>query len=251
MECDKASNLGFSPGRILDRKIEAKGLAQSFSANISRKGTPKKSDSGRRVKDLVDRLEKARGSTPSDVDRKGSNRPNNASRPDEVDSKLGESSNDVADEVGEVTIGVVEYSADSSSCSHDVVTLHTSDELGEVRRLIASGNPEHQHQGFPVIDESGCVKGVLTRRQLLDPSEPDMRRIRDLALREPVVVHEHHSLRQAADHMVSENIGRVIVVGVDAPHSLIGILTRGDLLAAHGQRLKEAHLAGRHIRIGG
>lgn len=151
-----------------------------------------------------------------------------------------------------------EYAADyleqvlvRDACSHDVVTLHTSDELGEVRRLIASGNPEHQHQGFPVIDESGCVKGVLTRRQLLDPSEPDMRRIRDLALREPVVVHEHHSLRQAADHMVSENIGRVIVVGVDAPHSLIGILTRGDLLAAHGQRLKEAHLAGRHIRIGG
>lgn len=121
MECDKASNLGFSPGRILDRKIESKGLAQSFSANISRKGTPKKSDSGRRVKDLVDRLEKARGSTPSDVDRKESNRPNNASRPDEVDSKLGESSNDVADEVGEVTIGVVEYSADSSGAPHPFV----------------------------------------------------------------------------------------------------------------------------------
>jgi predicted transcriptional regulator len=37
--------------------------------------------------------------------------------------------------------------------------------------------------------------------------------------------------------MVAENIGRLIVVGVDAPHALVGILTRGDLLAAHGQRL--------------
>lgn len=149
-----------------------------------------------------------------------------------------------------------EYSADyleqvlvRDACSRDVVSLHTSDELGDVRRAIASGRPEHQHQGFPVVDEAGRVRGVLTRRQLLDPSHPDDRPVGDLPLRDPVVVHEHHSLREAADHMVAENIGRLIVVGADAPHALVGILTRGDLLAAHGQRLKEANQAGRHIHI--
>jgi predicted transcriptional regulator len=70
-----------------------------------------------------------------------------------------------------------------------------------------------------------------------------------MLLRPPVVVHENHSLREAADHMVKESIGRVIVVGVDPPHPLIGILTRGDLLSAHGQRLKESHEAGRHLRF--
>jgi len=49
--------------------------------------------------------------------------------------------------------------------------------------------------------------------------------------------------------MVDENIGRVIVVGVDAPHPLVGILTRGDLLSAHRRRLKETHQAGRHLRV--
>ena len=39
----------------------------------------------------------------------------------------------------------------------------------------------------------------------------------ELGLRAPVVVHEHHSLREAADHMVAENIGRLIVVGAQAP----------------------------------
>ena len=68
-------------------------------------------------------------------------------------------------------------------------------------------------------------------------------------MRAPIVVHEQHSLREAADHMVSQNVGRLIVVGHDAPHPLVGILTRGDILAAHARRLKGTHDAERHIRI--
>jgi H+/Cl- antiporter ClcA/predicted transcriptional regulator len=149
-----------------------------------------------------------------------------------------------------------EYAADyleqvlvRDAASRDVVSLRTSDELGEVRSLLNSGRPEYQHQGFPVVDDAGRVRGVITRRSLLDASQPNMRHIGDLGLRPPVVVHEHHSLREAADHMVAESIGRVIVVGVDAPHPLVGILTRGDILSAHRRRLKGAHEGGRHIRI--
>ena len=149
-----------------------------------------------------------------------------------------------------------EYAADyleqvlvRDACTREVVSLRTSDELGEVRRLLASGKAEYQHQGFPVVDDSGRVRGVLTRRALLDPAHPNLRRIGDMLVRAPVVVHEHHSLREAADHMVAENIGRVVVVGTEPSQPLFGILTRGDLLAAHGKRLKEAHQAGRHIRI--
>ncbi len=150
-----------------------------------------------------------------------------------------------------------EYAADyleqvavGEACSRDVVSLRTSDALGDVRALINSGRAEYRHQGFPVVDDSGRVRGVVTRRVLLDPAHPGLRRIGELGLRPPVVVHEHHSLREAADHMVAEDIGRLIVVGADAPHPLLGILTRGDLLAAHGRRLKEAHQAARHLRFG-
>ncbi|MDG6348921.1 chloride channel protein [Luteimonas sp. 8-5] len=149
-----------------------------------------------------------------------------------------------------------EYAADyleqvlvRDAATRDVVSLRTSDELGEVRRLLASGRTEYQHQGFPVVDDAGVVRGVVTRRGLLDPAEPNIRRIGDMRLRPPVVVHEHHSLREAADHMVAEDIGRLVVVGVDAPHPLVGILTRGDILSAHRKRLKGAREGGRHIRI--
>ena len=149
-----------------------------------------------------------------------------------------------------------EYAADyleqvlvRDACTRDVVSLRTRDELGEVRHWIYSGRDDGQHQGYPVIDDTGRVRGVVTRRTLLDPSEPNNRRIGDLAMRPPVVVHEHHSLREAADHMVAEDIGRLVVVGVEAPHPLVGILTRGDILSAHGRRLQEAHEAKRHIRL--
>ena len=148
-----------------------------------------------------------------------------------------------------------EYAADyleqvlvRDACTREVVSLRTRDSLGDVRHWIQSGRAEAQHQGYPVIDDSGRVRGVVTRRVLLDPAEPGNRRVGDLPLRAPVVAHEHHSLREAADHMVAEDIGRLVVVGVDAPHPLVGILTRGDILSAHARRLKEAHEGGRHIR---
>jgi len=148
-----------------------------------------------------------------------------------------------------------EYAADyleqvlvRDAATREVVSLRTSDALGDVREKLNSGRREYQHQGFPVIDDNGTVRGVITRRSLLDPSEPNMRRIGEMKMRPPIVVHEHHSLREAADHMVAENIGRVIVVGVDAPHPVVGILTRTDLLGAHGRRLRGTHEASRHIR---
>ncbi len=149
-----------------------------------------------------------------------------------------------------------EYAADyldqvvvRDACTHEVVTLRTTQTLAEVRRWFNEGLPDMQHQGYPVIDEAGHVRGVLTRRTLLDPQWHYTLSLGELVLREPIVVKENHSLREAADHMVAHNVGRLIVVGDEAPHLLVGILTRGDILTAHGQRLQEARHSGRHLHF--
>lgn len=90
---------------------------------------------------------------------------------------------------------------------------------------------------------------MLIRGDLIDACLPDIHLIGDMIKRLPIVVSEDHSLREAADHMVNENVGRVIVIDAKAPHRMVGILTRGDLLAAHAQRLREANDSGRHIRV--
>jgi H+/Cl- antiporter ClcA len=149
-----------------------------------------------------------------------------------------------------------EYAADfleqigfGTACTRTVVSLRSDDRLGDIRHWLNSGKAEAQHQGYPVLDAAGEVCGVLTRRDLLDVRLPDMHHIGAMIKRAPIVVREDHSLREAADHMVAENVGRLIVVASDTPQRMVGILTRGDLLAAHAQRLKEAHQTGRHLRM--
>ena len=148
-----------------------------------------------------------------------------------------------------------EYAADyldqvlvRDACSREVVSLRTDQTVYEVRARLQAGDRDAQHQGFPVLDAQGHVRGVVTRRVLLDPHLSDATAIGDL-LRQtrPIVVREDHSLREAADHMVEAGIGRLVVVAADDPRRMVGFLTRGDLLAAHRQRLREARHAERHF----
>jgi predicted transcriptional regulator len=103
--------------------------------------------------------------------------------------------------------------------------------------------PGSTHQGFPVIAAGGSLIGVVTRRDIFDPARGDERILRELVAHPPIVIHEDDSLRDAADLMVLEKIGRLPVVTRAAPHRLVGIITRSDLLEAHAPRLEDAHEA--------
>jgi CBS domain-containing protein len=149
-----------------------------------------------------------------------------------------------------------EYTADfleqvpvSEVASSPVITLCAEDSLEIVRTWLDSGAPEAHHQGFPVIDEQDQVLGVVTRRDLLDRALPDEMLVSDAIKRRPIVIHEDHSVRQAADHMARENVGRLLVLSNTTPPRMVGIITRGDLLAAHARRLRESHDATRGIRV--
>jgi chloride channel protein, CIC family len=149
-----------------------------------------------------------------------------------------------------------EYSADfldqvpvRDACSREVVSLQVGQLLGEVRRWLTVGGKQAHHQGFPVLDENGQLRGVLTRRDLLDPARTDDMALGTLLRRGPLVVGADHSLREAADHMVEAGVGRLVVVDERTPSKMIGIITRGDLLAAHAHRLRSAREPTRHFRF--
>jgi len=138
-----------------------------------------------------------------------------------------------------------EYAADflghvlvKDQASSPVVTLRSDEELAKVRARLADGTIAWKHQGFPVLDERDRLVGVVTRRDLLDPASPPEGLVRGLIRRPLAVVFEDSSLREAADHMVREGVGRLPVVKRDAPRTVIGIITRSDLLAAHARRLE-------------
>ena len=84
------------------------------------------------------------------------------------------------------------------------------------------------------------VVGVITRRNFLDPTKPDSTPAGELVTRVPAIIFPDNSLRQAADHMVRADIGRLVVVSREQPRKVIGFLTRSDLLRAHETRLAHA-----------
>lgn len=131
-----------------------------------------------------------------------------------------------------------EYAADfldtisvGGACTHDPVTFRADQTIGEVRESIAA------HQGFPVVDANGDLIGVVTRRDFLERSDDML--VRDLVSRPPAVVYLDSSLRDAADHMVRENVGRLPVVERARPKKVVGFITRSDLISAHARRLEE------------
>jgi CBS domain-containing protein len=124
--------------------------------------------------------------------------------------------------------------------TRDVVTLRATDTIAEAREWIATGGASATHQGFPVIDQRRIVLGVLTRRDLLDPARDASQTVMDAVRRDPIVVFDDNTLRDAADLMVMESVGRLPVVERARPHRLVGIVSRSDLLSAHAPRLDAA-----------
>jgi predicted transcriptional regulator len=128
-----------------------------------------------------------------------------------------------------------------------VVSLQAAQTIAEVRAWLESHGSSTKHQGFPVVDQHGQLLGVVTRRQIHENALSGNATVQSLIKRAPLVVREDHTLREAADHMVEYEVGRLIVVSKSAPHRMVGIVTRGDLLAAHARRLREARNASRHL----
>ncbi|HVY39227.1 MAG TPA: chloride channel protein [Polyangia bacterium] len=120
------------------------------------------------------------------------------------------------------------------SATRQPVTLDADTTADGARAWLASGAAGSDHQGYPVVERDGRVIGVLTRRDLLAPTATG--ELRRLVRRPPVVVFTDSSLRQALDQMLSAGVGRLVVVERAAPTRAVGILTRSDLLGAHGPR---------------
>lgn len=140
----------------------------------------------------------------------------------------------------------MEYTADyldqvevGRIATKSVVTLAADRTLAEVRRWLDSDPAGSRHQGYPVVDERGILLGVVTRRDISGATENGTTELRNLIRRPPVYVYDTSTARDAADHMVRHDIGRLPVVERKNPRHIVGIVTRSDILSVYQRRLRD------------
>lgn len=139
-----------------------------------------------------------------------------------------------------------EYGADyldqvwvSSVATRTVTVLAALQTVAEAKRWIELGTPDSRHHAFPVVAASRELVGVVTRHQILEADAAVSECVKHLLTRPLAVAFEDSSLREAADLMVKEGVGRLPVVTRAQPALVVGILTRSDLLSAHADRLND------------
>ena len=149
-----------------------------------------------------------------------------------------------------------EYAADplaqiriESVFSTGVVTLNAQQTLAEVQQWLQDDAATTHHQGFPVVDSQGLLHGVVTRRDIWQLDASGSMTVADIVRRVPVVMSPDKTLREAADHMVRNAVGRVVITASDEPGKVLGILTRSDIIRAHTGAIASRETRSRHIRF--
>jgi H+/Cl- antiporter ClcA len=142
--------------------------------------------------------------------------------------------------LGEYSVDFLDTLLVRDSYATPSVSLPFDRTVGDVREWISRRAAGSSHQGFPVLDATGQIVGVVTRRDIMDDSHAASQTIGALVKRPPAVIYADSSLREAADHMVREGVGRLPVVERAAPRVVVGMISRSDLLAAHQRRLAES-----------
>jgi H+/Cl- antiporter ClcA/CBS domain-containing protein len=138
----------------------------------------------------------------------------------------------------EYSVDPLELTAVSEVMASPVVTVPAGLPVGELLGdFFLSGS--RKHQGYPVVDASGQLLGVVTRSDVLEAAANAATTAGELVCRSAVTVFAEESCRSAAEHMARSGVGRLVVVAADDRRRLVGIVTRSDLLKPRRRSVEE------------
>ncbi|HEV2972631.1 MAG TPA: chloride channel protein [Pirellulales bacterium] len=160
-----------------------------------------------------------------------------------------------------------EYSVDplerllvSQVMSADIVSVPAALPIKELVLQYFSGHGPKKHQGYPVVDESDRLLGVVTKTDLLDEWTSNMMAggdgsdghlshiiAFDLVNRSPITISPEETCRTAAERMAQAGVGRLLVVRPQQPSRVIGVVTRSDLLKSRARHTEEEFVRERFL----
>ncbi len=98
---------------------------------------------------------------------------------------------------------------------------------------------EHRHEGYPVIFE-GKLLGMVTIKDVpIDEEEKKNTQVGDITSSFLIVAEPDETIHEVLAKMNKHNIGRVPVVQKDNPKSLIGIISKHDIIKAYDIAIKK------------
>ena len=103
------------------------------------------------------------------------------------------------------------------------VTIRPETTLGEVRAIVAA----RKISGFPVVDASGKLVGILTNRDMRFDTDPNHTAAELMTTGDLVTVREGASKEEARELLRTRKIERVIVV--DEDYRATGLITMKDI----------------------
>ncbi len=103
------------------------------------------------------------------------------------------------------------------------VTIRPETTLGEVRQIVAA----RKISGFPVVDASGKLLGILTNRDMRFDTDPNRKAADLMTAADLVTVREGAGKEEARELLRTRKIERVIVV--DEDYRATGLITMKDI----------------------
>jgi CIC family chloride channel protein len=93
---------------------------------------------------------------------------------------------------------------------------------------------KHHHIGFPIVGESKQIVGIVTLQDAMKVAKEKRSSIPvgEIGTKRLVVVFPDDSVAEAFEKMGKHNVGRLLVVDERDERSLLGILTRSDVMYA-------------------
>ncbi|HJT23207.1 MAG TPA: chloride channel protein [bacterium] len=146
-----------------------------------------------------------------------------------------------------------EYTVDLLERNHvgDVMTRKplVFQETWPLSRALKIMGQSHKHQGYPVVDATGRLVGMVSRWEIMKNRAARDLKIRNLMNPNPIVAYPSDPCRAAAARMARHHIGRLPVVSSSQPWKLLGILTRSDLLKLNERHFEEEEVHEKFIGV--
>lgn len=132
-------------------------------------------------------------------------------------------------------ISVLEGVKVEQNMTRDLVTLPSTLNVRQLFEKIA----EHHHIGFPIINGSDKVFGIVTLQDVMKIAEEKWSSVSigEICTKSLVTIFLDESVAEALEKISKHNVGRLLVVDRANKRKLVGILTRSDIMHAIRENL--------------